>query len=378
MIMALGVIFNSLISCIIYYFIILPRKNEKNNNAQLQNSITPYLIGYGVIMPICVFSPYYGLRYFYIKNKMMKFFAGIAQLTSFFRCSEAMFGFLPEGVDNSLANLLFYMAFPMEIKFDKGGPIKSTWSRTQYLFLNWIMHIFILGMYTSVLSAYDYEPFENKEGPSLLDIKFSTLFTREQLINNALIGILFQIYLTTFGYGLNFIISLLGYHQAPFMLNPIFESSSPSDFWGKRWNMSIHGLLKRGVYKPVRIRMKMPRLVALAAAFLASGIFHEWLLSVVFYPDYDDGSCSPICYQVGYGRNILFFLWNAVLIGLEYAIGGATFFKLCSKHLPVTVVSILIVMTVMPAAHWFTNDYVRSDFMKDVQTGFPMIVRVID
>ena len=122
------------------------------------------------MVPMCVFSPYYGLRYFFIKNKMMKFFAGIAQLTSFFRCSEAMFGFLPEGVDNSLTNLLIYMAFPMEVKFDKDGPIKSNWGRTKYLFLNWVMYIFILGMYTSILSAYDYEPFENKEGPSLFDI----------------------------------------------------------------------------------------------------------------------------------------------------------------------------------------------------------------
>lgn len=29
------------------------------------------------------------------------------------------------------------------------------------------------------------------------------------------------------------------------MLNPIFESASPSDFWGRRWNLVVHGLLKR-------------------------------------------------------------------------------------------------------------------------------------
>ena len=33
--------------------------------------------------------------------------------------------------------------------------------------------------------------------------------------------------------------------QGPMMLNPIFESASPSDFWGRRWNLVVHGLLKR-------------------------------------------------------------------------------------------------------------------------------------
>jgi hypothetical protein len=49
--------------------------------------------------------------------------------------------------------------------------------------------------------------------------------------------VLFQILLTTFGFGLNFIASFAGIQLMPFMLNPIFESSSPSDFWGRRWNM---------------------------------------------------------------------------------------------------------------------------------------------
>ena len=49
--------------------------------------------------------------------------------------------------------------------------------------------------------------------------------------------VLFQIYLTTFGFGLSFIASLTGVQLIPFMLNPIFESSSPSDFWGRRWNL---------------------------------------------------------------------------------------------------------------------------------------------
>eukprot|EP00571_Detonula_confervacea_P011967 CAMPEP_0172306306 /NCGR_PEP_ID=MMETSP1058-20130122/7405_1 /TAXON_ID=83371 /ORGANISM="Detonula confervacea, Strain CCMP 353" /LENGTH=441 /DNA_ID=CAMNT_0013018147 /DNA_START=36 /DNA_END=1361 /DNA_ORIENTATION=+ len=373
----MGALFSSCLSCIIYHFIVLPRK-EINTQKRKKNleSMTPFIVGFGIVMPICIVSPYYGLRYFMIKNKILKFFTGVAQITSFFRCSEAMFGFLPSNVDDSLTQLITYTAFPVEVKFDSKGTVKSTWIDVKYYLINWIKYIVILGMYSSILLAYDYQPYPNEEGPAMQDIKLLNGFSRQQLINNLSVAIMFQVYLTTFGFGINFLASLCGFQLTPFMLNPMFESSSPSDFWGKRWNLVMHGMLKRGVYKPVRT--KYSRLAASMATFIASGVFHEWLLSVMFYPDSEDGTCSPICYHPGYGRNTLFFVWNAIVIGLEYAIGGAAIFQLFHKHLPLTVVSLMVASTALPAAHWFTNDYVRSDFFKDGQIGFPLIIRMSD
>jgi len=157
--------------------------------------------------------------------------------------------------------------------------------------------------------------------------------------------------------------------QGPFMLNPIFESSSPSDFWGRRWNLVVHGLLKRGVYKPVR--SKFSRFTASMSAFIASGIFHEWLLSVLYLPD-DPSLPSP--HSPTYGRNTLFFVWNAMLIGMEQIIGGALIFQAMKKHLPSVVVSLLVSLAALPVAHWFTFDYVKDDFFRDGQIGFPLVV----
>lgn len=143
-------------------------------------------------------------------------------------------------------------------------------------------------------------------------------------------------------------------------------------------SLVVHGFLKRGVYKPVRTRYS--RLAAATAAFLASGFFHEWLLSVTLYPDYDHdsiGECTPpSCFRPGYGRNTLFFVWNAALIGIEYAVSGAAVFKLLKTHLPLTVISLLVTCTALPVAHWFTNDYVRTDFFHDGQLGWPIIIRL--
>jgi Membrane bound O-acyl transferase family len=170
--------------------------------------------------------------------------------------------------------------------------------------------------------------------------------------------------------------SLMGLTQIPMMLNPLFESTSVSDFWGRRWNLVVHGFLKRGVYKPVRT--KYSKMAAATATFLASGFFHEWLLSIMSYPQDDSGGyCTPpSCVRPGYGRNTLFFVYNALLIGLEYAIGGAIIFQLLKKHLPTTMLSLLIASTALPVAHWFTNDYLRLDFFHDGQLAWPIIIRL--
>ena len=174
----------------------------------------------------------------------------------------AMFGFLPQYVDDSLKNLLIYNALPVEIKFDSNGVKQTNTQMVKYNFVSWVKYLLILGLYSSLLQTYDYEPYPKEEGPAVQDIKLGTGFSRGQLVNNMLIAckceqivfvsmhscgvflhhvifhtVLFQIYLTTFGFGLSFIASLTGVQLIPFMLNPIFESSSPSDFWGRRWNL---------------------------------------------------------------------------------------------------------------------------------------------
>ena len=99
-----------------------------------------------------------------------------------------MFGFLPQHVDDSLQNLLVYTALPVEVKFDSKGAKRSDCHMVKYNFINWVKYLFILGLYSSLLQAYDYQPYPNNEGPALRDINLGTGFSRGQLINNILIA----------------------------------------------------------------------------------------------------------------------------------------------------------------------------------------------
>lgn len=178
----LGAIYSAILSCFMYNFIILPRKQKSSNSNT--STTTSLLISFGFIMPLCVIYPYYGLHFFLIKNKIMKFLFGIASLTTSFRCSEAFFGFLPTHVEDSLWNVVVYNAFPVECKFDKDGPTKSTWGNVGYYVRNFVMSMGVLGLYTSILATFDYRLYPTEEGPELKDVSIYSVFNWHQLVNN--------------------------------------------------------------------------------------------------------------------------------------------------------------------------------------------------
>lgn len=68
----------------------------------------------------------------------------------------------------------------------------------------------------------------------------------------------------------------LGRTVAPVFNQPVYASSL-SDWWGKRWNLSVHTVLTIAIWQPLRERIGPTW--ALVAVFVASGLLHEYLLS---------------------------------------------------------------------------------------------------
>ena len=149
------------------------------------------------------------------------------------------------------------------------------------------------------------------------------------------------------------------------MDNPFLESSSPSDFWGRRWNKIVQSLLKKGIYKPVR--QSYSKNVASLATFVGSGLLHEYVWSFYFWRD---------TYRPQHGKLLLFFLWTGVVMLMEHFVGG---WRICSwmkRNFPVPVKSALVVLTALPMAYLFTGDLIEGGFFYDFQVGLPLIVKM--
>lgn len=146
------------------------------------------------------------------------------------------------------------------------------------------------------------------------------------------------------------------------VLNPMFKSKSPSEFWGRRWNTLVHKGLKNGVYKPTRAYTSS-RMLAVVAAFAVSGIIHEF----VNYVMYGNGGAYHFSW-----KQMMFFGWNAVLIALEYSIGHWVVFKWISRTLPQIVVTALVLCAALPLAHLFTGDWIRHGYFDAVYLAEPI------
>jgi hypothetical protein len=206
-------------------------------------------------------------------------------------------------------------------------------------------------------------------------------FTWQLYANSLMQAALFQLYLTTYCEGLSLGFALLtGCRPSTIMLNPLLTSRSPSDFWGRRWNMLVHDALKNGVFKPMR-KHHSKTTTAVLVTFGASGLFHEWLLWAIFKPtngqtDPVTGECISSCYTPVYGNAIVFFLWQALLIALETTFGRTSLFQQLDKQLPLPFKSLLIVCLGIPVAHFFTEPYFRSCLFQHGQLGLPMVLKI--
>jgi hypothetical protein len=81
--------------------------------------------------------------------------------------------------------------------------------------------------------------------------------------------------------------ALGGVEADPVFCRPVL-ARGPEAFWGRRWNLVVHGFARRYVFLPVARRRRLA--LAVLATFAASGLMHEYLvLASVGARDYRPG-----------------------------------------------------------------------------------------
>lgn len=351
---------------LIYYLIVKPQKQAKRQ--RIGTTLTGYLLGWGVLLPVWIFVPAHAASAAGVTNLIMRFsLCVIFPTVSIFRTLEAMYGFTPTYATETLAAFAFYFCSPMRFQRDP-STASLVPASTGYIVrhkLKFLAYLFLTGAYQSLLIGSEHFP-NYGEGPASTPAGFyewKSLLDKRLWKDSLQWAVLLQLYLSAFAEGLMFATALIsGKKTDIFSDNPIFASTSPSDFWGRRWNLVVHHCLKNGAFKPV-LSLGGPPWLAVLAAFFASALFHEWLLPSVFYN-----------YPNTHGVTLVFFLWQAGLVVTEAAVGH--WFTGIANALPKALRTALVILAGIPAAHWFCDTYVRSNFFIHGQIALPMVLMV--
>lgn len=362
----LTTVFGVVSSFIVYHHVIKNRRTKPR---------TSRAVGCATILANILF-PYAVVALLDVRNLVVKFTLCASPALFMFRTSEAIFGFSPLGVERSLFSYICHYAVPFELELDlkTGRPLEITreeMSTNLSLLIGSFARVCIL---MTLLAPSDFEPFEGRPGEMEGDdgkISPMQYLRLGHLGNCFLAAYMFQLLLGLFGFAMSAVVQFgFGLKTNVSMRNPMLEATSPSDFWGKRWNTLVHGVLKRGVYKPVRRHSSA--FMASLAAFVASGVFHEWIVSVMAFKRECPGD-EPDCYQPEIGSNATFFLWNAGVIAVESLLRRNALVEKVGSILPRIGVTIIIIMTSLPLAHLFADPYIRAGFFSHYKQGFPLL-----
>ena len=281
-----------------------------------------------------------------------------------------MHNFVPKGVDESFERYAIYNAAVLELEFDKNHNYRvASGSDKKLALIRFSKQYVVLGLYLSFLSCFDYQVFDYDVDANIHGFALEHLMNSNLFLDNIMMTILFQQILTVFMMMLAILATaILGVKVSEGMVNPVFTASSPSDFWGRKWNLVIHGALKRGVFKPV-YKISSRKYVAVIAAFVASGLFHEYTLL----------ACFPSHIQAGtpaIGMQTKFMAWNAFIVSMENLVGHFMLFQWMKKNLAAPIVTFLVLSIAMPIAHWFIHPISKTKIFYQMEIAFPMIYRI--
>jgi len=372
---SVGVFAGVVFATIIYYMLHNNNNNNENGGGNSRRYVTLKKAFIGLILlPASLLLPYTLIDVLGAQNTAARFTTCILFVLYQFRILEAIFDFVPPGAKSSLSIYCTYFSLPFDMMFDGIKPVMATRKEIRDGQINVVKAVMCIGALCTILTPFGYKPFgDTNAGEFHESIVFSDYLDMKHLGNCFAIALFFQQGLAigdaVFG---NAIQTVLGYKVKQMMRNPMLEATSPSDFWGRRWNVLVHSVMKRGVYKPVR-KYSSSAVAASLAVFVASGLFHEWLVHVVFLHNRPSSSSTS---EVLLGSNTAFFVWNFVVIVSEKVLAGTKGVKSLGRMIPSMLLPFVIIMTSLPMAHWFGNPYLKGGFFEDYEKCLILIRKV--
>jgi hypothetical protein len=337
-----------------------------------RGSTSAYLVGYGFLCPLLLYVPFHLVYYLDLRNTALKIGSAAAPSLLFFRCLEAMHGTAPAFATKSMESFVLYYVATVQFQFDSKTekPLPALRAELASKAVRFHLLFVQVALLFSVLIPYNYRLFPRRDLQSPLD-----LFYWGNIGNNFLMASLTSCCLEVGATGVGLVMSLLsGFSTVDVNDNPLTKSTSPSDFWGRRWNRLNSSSMKRGVYQPM-CRVGYSKRTAALATFAASGLLHEYILVVMTANSKDATKQDEFLL---YGSHLAFFLWNGTVLILEHLLKDLAVFKWTQRNLPAPVQTFLVLLTVLPVATLFTEAYIVNGFYSDYAIGFPRLVHLVE
>lgn len=272
-----------------------------------------------------------------LRSKLAHFALSFFGVVAGFRWLELMLGTGPKGFDKSVKNFVIYFASPAEVLFDESGQLQASKDGlVSELLLRIAKHMLIGTIALSLGKATDFAPFLDGQDPLTMPL----LGFPVALPAVYLLTVYVYCTLATAMLMHRLLPAFLGIASVDSMQTPLLLSTSLRDFWGRRWNLVVHRLMKRTFFVPLVGRS--PHLAGLLA-FMMSGLFHEYMWLAVNWNQRD--AYVP-------GLSLLFFFLQFLLCGVESAL-SLTPLGLQLSKLPQPLRTVLTSLVVLPLGPLF-------------------------
>mmetsp|Transcript_77310 Transcript_77310/g.202882 ORF Transcript_77310/g.202882 Transcript_77310/m.202882 type:complete len:448 (-) Transcript_77310:93-1436(-) len=262
-----------------------------------------------------------------------------------FRFLELILGTGPEGFDKSAKTFIVYFSSPAEVLFDKEGTFqRSPPGQLTEIVLRLAAHMLIGAVLLSIGKATDFVPFLEPGSHPVEMARYGFPLALPALwLQAAFVYCM----LATAMLMHRVPCALVGIDTVNPMRAPLLLSTGIRDFWGRRWNLVIHRLMKRTFFTPFLRSSCGMRHVGGMLAFMMSGLFHEYMWLAVNWFQLCPEHYVP-------GQVLLFFLSQYLLCAAE-AMLAPTAAGRWACTLPTALRTVGVTLSILPLGPLFLH-----------------------
>ena len=178
----------------------------------------------------------------------------------------------PKGADADVKTWITFATAPSDPLFDDDGkPIRPPPGSVFSRMITIALRMALLSVLSSVSQPLDWYPLSSlaaTDGRGSPAVLLATIFDHVfvQLV------LIWSFLAVAFDVGALLLLAQ-GLKPLSAFDNPLFQTKTPRDFWGRRWNLQVTTSFKRCVFLPLR-KLGTPPTTAALTTFVASGLFH--------------------------------------------------------------------------------------------------------